>query len=209
MLSRYEFALLAMAAVGYVVWRDWQAAAAVAAQSGEDYTMLDSLSDTVDELTGAVTDMVNRGPVADMQPSAEVRQDIKSSESLKLTRYNLGDGVWTIGYGHAGSYLAIPETCTLDQAEAWFDDDIESRAAKWVRLYVRVPLTQYEFDALVHIAYNMSPRSFRKFADQVNAGQGIEAMAEASIGWVPANLQNGIRNRRNREVAMFNRGIYG
>lgn len=208
-MTRYEFALLALAAVGYVVWRDWQAAAAVAAQSGEDYTVLDALSDTVDEVTGTVADMVNRGPVADMQPSWEVREDLKRSEGLRLKRYNLGDGVWTIGYGHAGSYLTIPETITEAQAEAWFSEDLESRAAKWVRLYIRVPLTQYEFDALVHIAYNMSPRSFKKFADQVNAGNGIEGMAQASIGWVPAHLQNGIRNRRDREVAMFNGGVYG
>lgn len=208
-MDRSTFAVLMLAAVGYVVWRDAQIATIAAAQNGEDYTVLDVLSDTVDDWTGVVMDMVNRGPVADMQPSADVQNDLKQSEGLRLTRYNLGDGVWTIGYGHAGTYLQIPETISHAQADAWFADDLEQRAAKWVRLYVRVPLAQNEFDALVHIAYNMSPRSFKKFADQVNAGNGIEGMAEASIGWVRADLQNGIRNRRQREVAMFNGGIYG
>lgn len=209
MLSRQSFALLMVGAVAYVVWRAQDDAAMVAAQTGEDYSAMDALASTVDEWTGAVTDMVNRGPVADMQPSANVLDALKQSENLRLTRYNLGDGGYTIGYGHFGTLAQIPESITRDQAEAMFADDVESRAAKWVRLYVKVPLSQNEFDALVHIAYNMSPRSFKKFADQVNAGNGIDGLAQESVGWVPANLQNGIRNRRNLEVAMFNRGIYG
>ena len=79
---------------------------------------------------------------------------------------------------------------------------------KWVKLYVTVPVSQEQFDALVSIAFNMSPRSFKKFADQVNAGNGIDAIADQSVTWVPANLQNGIRNRRYDEKRLFNEGIY-
>ncbi|PMS20696.1 glycoside hydrolase family 24 [Paraburkholderia rhynchosiae] len=153
--------------------------------------------------------MVNPNPAASMQPSAAMVAKLKSNEGLRLTRYALGDGGWTIGYGHYSTNMAdIPATCTQAQADAWFASDLQQRAAKWVQLYVTVPLTQNQFDALVDIAYNMSPRSFKKFADSVNAGNGIDDIAQASVSWVAPALQNGIQNRRNAEIAMFNDGVY-
>jgi lysozyme len=82
------------------------------------------------------------------------------------------------------------------------------RGYKWVRLYVSVPVTQNQFDALTHIAYNMSPKGFKRFADAVNAGEGIDQIADDSVFWVAANFQNGIRARRAQEVALFNDGVY-
>ena len=132
---------------------------------GDDETILDSIAQTMDELIVSVAP----GPVAERYASA-------------LERYNIGDGGWTIGYGHYEKNIAnIPARITVDEAEAMFDRDVAERAEKWVRLYVQVPLMQYEFGALTHIAYNLSPKGFKKFADAVNAGQGIEAIAAASV----------------------------
>ncbi|NQE29229.1 glycoside hydrolase family 24 [Herbaspirillum seropedicae] len=134
---------------------------------------------------------------------------LKRRESLRLTRYTLGDGGYTWGYGHFDKNPnALPVNITADQAEAIFADDLVNRGEKWVKLYVSVPVSQNQFDALVSIAYNMSPQSFKKFADQVNAGNGINAIADTSVGWVASNLQNGIRNRRAEEKRLFNEGIY-
>ncbi|MFZ6732233.1 lysozyme [Undibacterium sp. Ji42W] len=179
-----------------------QAAQEVAAATGEDYGLTDVLADKMDEVTG----YIGSQELSDMQPSDQIKRDIKGSEGLKLQPYKLNDGGYTVGYGH---WSASPlSAITQVQAEAMFDDDLENRAAKWVRLYVTVPVNQAQFDALVHIAYNMSPRSFKKFADAVNAGQGIRDIAAESIGWVATEYKNGIRNRRNREINLFENGVY-
>jgi lysozyme len=134
---------------------------------------------------------------------------LKRREQLRLERYNLGDGGWTIGYGHWDSNINnVPARITPDDAEALFDQDLYSRAYKWVRLYVSVPVNQYQFDALTHIAYNMSPKGFKRVADAVNAGEGIDQIADQSVYWVSSNFQNGIRARRAQEVALFNDGVY-
>ena len=99
------------------------------------------------------------------------------------------------------------EVITADQAEAIFADDVERRGAHWVRSYVTVPLEQYQFDALTHMSFNLKPSSFKTVADAVNAGDDPEA---AALNYIRAgtNLEQGLRNRRAREVALFRTGIY-
>ena len=95
-------------------------------------------------------------------------------------------------------------------ADEWFALDVKERGEKWVKTYVTVPLTQPQFDALVSMAYNLSPRSFKTIADAVNAGEDPEA---AALQFVRAGtgLERGLRRRRAVEVAMFRTepGAYG
>lgn len=200
------FLVAGLVGAGYVLvdYLQRKNAAGIAAP-GDDGLIGDGLT-MFDELVGNID---GTGFTEDMKTSHSMREMLKDREALRLNRYSLGDGGYTIGYGHFERDInRIPATITRDEAEALFDRDLVERGEKWVKLYVKVPLTQYQFDALVSVAYNMSPRSFKKFADQVNAGQGINAMAERSIAWVPAHLQNGIRNRRNEEMIVFNSGVY-
>jgi lysozyme len=171
----------------------------------EEETILDTIGQTMDQALGALAP----GPAADMYPSEELRDMLKAREVLRLERYNLGDGGWTIGYGHFEKDINnIPARIERDDAEAMFDQDLYARGYKWVRLYVQVPVTQHQFDALTHIAYNLSPKGFKRFADAVNAGEGIDAIAAASVYWPAPQFQNGIRARRATEVALFNDGVY-
>lgn len=182
-----------------VLWLRQQQAA------DDEENVFDTIGQTMDQALG----MLAPGPAADMYPSEELRDMLKSREALRLERYNLGDGGWTIGYGHWERDInKVPARITRDDAEALFDRDLYERAVKWVRLYVSVPVTQYQFDALTHIAFNMSPKGFKRFADAVNAGDGIDQIADASVYWVSANFQNGIRARRAQEVALYNDGVY-
>jgi lysozyme len=204
----YLIAAGTLAAAAYVWWTNSQA---TVSSDSPDATVdpLASLGDVMDEATATVMNMVNPTPASSMAPSDALKSRLKRSEGLRLTRYALGDGGWTIGYGHYSTNIAdIPATCTLAQAEAWFDADLQNRAVKWVQLYVTVPLAQNQFDALVDVAYNMSPRGFKRFADAVNAGEGIDDIAQASVSWVDPSLQNGIQNRRNTEIAMYDNGDY-
>jgi lysozyme len=156
-----------------------------------------------DELTAG------QGMNDNMQTSGGMLDMLKRREALVLTRYALGDGGYTWGYGHFSTNPdALPVTITRPFAEQLFADDVVARAEKWVKLYVTADLSQNEFDALVSIAYNMRPQSFKKFADSVNRGDGIDGIAAESVGWVAAKFTNGIANRRAAEMAVFNEGIY-
>jgi lysozyme len=194
--------------VGASVYWLYSTAQTVAATTGENYTAIDAAGDVVGELTAQFENMVAPGSAAVMDISPQGALFIRNREQCRLTKYVLGDGGETIGWGHYGAYGTLPDSITQGQADMMFDDDVQQRAAKWVRLYVTAPVSQEQFDALCSIAYNMSPKSFRKFADAVNAGQGIDGVAGASVAWVAANLQNGIRNRRASELNLFDNGVY-
>ncbi|SKC92265.1 lysozyme [Paraburkholderia hospita] len=200
-------AAVAIIAGASVYWL-YATAQQVAATTGEDYGIGDAAGDAVSELTAQFENMVAPGSAAVMDISPQGEAWLKQRESLRLTKYVLGDGGETIGYGHWGPFGTLPDSITQAQADALFDSDVQQRAAKWVRLYVTAPVTQQQFDALCSIAYNMSPKSFRHFADAVNAGQGIDGVAQASVSWVATNLQNGISNRRATEMALFDSGVY-
>ena len=172
----------------------------------QDEDILDAAQTAMDEVIGAVS---IDGQVEYMKTSQNMIDMLKRRESLSLVPYNLGDGGWTIGYGHFERLRSsLPDSITKGQAETMFSQDVTDRGEKWVKLYVKVPLTQNQFDALVSIAFNMSPQSFKKFANAVNAGEGIGGIAEQSVSWVSAKFTNGIRNRRNAEVAVFDYGVY-
>lgn len=208
-MERAAFTAAVAIIAGVSVYLLYQQAATVAATTGEsDYTALDAASTLVDEMTNGIANAVAPTPASQMDISPQGELFIRSRERCSLKKYTLGDGGETIGWGHYGAYGTLPDTITQAQADAMFSDDVQSRAAKWVRLYVTVDLTQEQFDALCSIAYNMSPRSFKKFADSVNAGNGIDGIANQSVSWVAANLQNGIQNRRNAEMALFDSGVY-
>ncbi len=141
---------------------------------------------------------------ANMQVSTAGRELIRSLERLSLTRYRLGDGGYTIGWGRYypdGGELP-PERIDLATAELWFDEDIENRGARWVRAYVSVPITQSQFDALTSMAYNLRPKSFRQIADAVNAGADPEGTALQFVR-AGTNLEAGLRRRRALELALY------
>lgn len=201
-------ALTIVAASALLLVASYGAQRAVTPEDGHD----DGEPDWTDEIDSALStarNLITPTPAATMTPSPQLVEVLKRSEALRLVRYRLGDGGWTNGYGHYwpdGGALP-PERITRDEAEAQFADDIEARGAKWVRAYVTVDLTQNQFDALVSMAFNLSPKSFRNIANAVNAGQDPE---EAALRYVLAGTdkESGLRNRRAREIALYREGIY-
>jgi len=176
--------------------------------AGDDDTSPD-WTDQVDATLSSVRNLIVPTPAADMNPSPELVDMLKRGESLRLHAYRLGDGGWTIGYGryYPDDGPPPPDEISVDQAEAWFQEDIENRGARWVRAYVTAPLTQQQFDALVSMAFNLKPKSFRTIADAVNGGQDPE---DAALQYVRAgtNLEHGLRVRRAREIALYREGTY-
>ena len=199
-MKKIQIISLGLAAVGYIYYQGQSG------NDGQDEDMIDATQTAIDQAAGLFT----TSPVADMSTSDQMLAQLKQTESCRLTAYQLADGSGlTIGYGHKyQTGETVYQTITQSQADAYFVDDVANRAEKWVKLYVTVDLSQNQFDALVSIAYNMSPQSFKKFANDVNAGNGIDTMAQTSVGWVAAQYTNGIQNRRNAETMLYDQGVY-
>lgn len=199
-------AILTITAASALLLVAWRRSVTLTSYAGA----ADLTPDWGDEVSAAVNTVGNAfAPAASMAPSAALLEMLKRGEALRLTRYRLGDAGWTIGYGryYPDGGTLPPESISRDTAEAWFADDVEQRGARWVRAYVSVPLLQHQFDAMTHIAFNLSPKSFKTIADAVNRGEDPEA---AALRFVRAgtDLERGLRNRRAREIALWRTGIY-
>jgi lysozyme len=83
---------------------------------------------------------------------------IKSFEGLRLSAYRDVAGIWTIGYGSTRYHDGKPvkpgdKLADEQQADALFANTL-GQYEDAVNQYVKVPLTQSQFDALVSFTYN-------------------------------------------------------
>ena len=202
-------ALLLLAAAWY--WRQQQAEEGAELVDPDDYEPTDEPADTTPDLTdeisaamSTVRNFIAPTPAAGMSTSPAGLVHLQGFERLSLTPYRLGDGGTTIGWGRFYPDGGAQPPVRIDRAtaDAWFAQDVQERGERWVKAFVTVPLTQPQFDALVSMAFNLSPKSFRTIADAVNRGDDPEA---AALRFVRAgtNLERGLRNRRAAELAMF------
>ena len=86
---------------------------------------------------------------------------IKSFETCRLSAYlPTPADVPTLGWGHTRA-VALGDTCTQEQADAWFLEDLE-----WVQdcldANIHVPITQHETDALASLCFNIGCEEFKK-----------------------------------------------
>ena len=93
-----------------------------------------------------------------MQLSENGFNIIKNFEGLRLTAYRDAAGVWTIGYGstryHDGKQVRPGDKLASEiQADALFRNTL-GQYENAVNQFVKVPMTQNQFDALVSFAYN-------------------------------------------------------
>ncbi len=129
---------------------------------------------------------------------------IKRWEGCRTNAYKCPAGVWTIGYGHTRT--AKPgQMISHEEAERLLREDI-SRFEEGVRAYVRVPLSQGQFDALVSFAYNIGNEAFRKstLVRLLNEGK-YQTAALQLHRWVNAGGKKltGLVQRRNDEYGLF------
>jgi lysozyme len=93
-----------------------------------------------------------------MQLSENGFKIIKNFEGLRLSAYRDVAGVWTIGYGstryHDGKQVKPGDTLASEvQADALFRNTL-GQYENAVNEFVKVPITQNQFDALVSFTYN-------------------------------------------------------
>ena len=147
-----------------------------------------------------------------MKMSAAGLATVKEFEGLRLKAYKCPAAVWTIGYGHtsaAGAPIVNPDlVITKEDAEEILKEDMEQYEAG-VRKYVKVDLTQGQFDALVDFAYNAGVGALAKstLLKRVNAGKFDEVPAEF-MKWTKGGGKElpGLVRRRRAEVKLW-RGL--
>ena len=131
---------------------------------------------------------------------------IQSYEKCVLSAYMpTPHDVPTIGYGHTRG-VAMGDTCTQEQADAWFLEDV-AWAEDCVRRAVTSILSQTEFDALVSLCFNIGCKAFSgsTLVKDLNA-LDFDSASEQFLVWDKQHGQvlAGLLNRRKAEQELFN-----
>ena len=140
---------------------------------------------------------------------------IKEEETLRLKAYSIGDGMISIGWGHAepknNSSFTIGQDITEKEADELLKMDMNTVAdgvrrifTDWEKEGVDIKITQDMFDALVSIAYNTGVGGLRrselikdiKKGDYDSAGEKIKTFRVSK-------KFPGLANRREKESEMF------
>ncbi|MHC5227024.1 lysozyme [Enterococcus sp. LJL99] len=133
---------------------------------------------------------------------------IKKFESCKLTAYDLGDGMITIGWGHAESkgrtnLVAGVTTWSQAQADNQFKQDIVGYANA-VNNYFTRSFNQNQFDAMVSFAYNVGTGAFANDGWDKNASNSYITESFANYINRGTQFEEGLRRRRQEEINLFN-----
>lgn len=134
---------------------------------------------------------------------------IRDAEGFRSTAYLDTGGVWTIGFGTIkypnGKSVKKGDTCTRSEAEQWLKND-----CVWVDAcldkYVKVAVTQNQFDALASFVYNVGETAFVKSTLLTLINQNNIASAASQFDrWVFDNGKRiqGLVNRRTKEKSLF------
>lgn len=130
---------------------------------------------------------------------------IKGWEACKLTAYQDGGGVWTIGWGHTGPEVTGGLVWTQDQADQVLAADV-AIAKTGVYKWVKVNLTDKQEIALTSFVFNLGEEEFRKSSllVRVNESNNILAALEL-VKWHHDNGQKvrGLLRRRLAEATLY------
>lgn len=124
-------------------------------------------------------------------------------------------GTLTGGYGHTGPDIQPGGVYTQDQADVWFDMDIEPEC-EVVERCITVPLTDNQFGAAVSLVHNIGAAQFEKstFVRVVNNHGDAQQVQDALNLFVNTRIDGkivrseGLVNRRNLEGAMWSKGQF-
>ena len=131
---------------------------------------------------------------------------IKTFEGCSLTAFWDVNG-YAIGYGHHGNVEAW-DTITQEQADELLKDDLAGNYEPSVNKYdTDYNFNQNEFDALVSFCYNCGAANLREL---LKNGQATREQISADLpkyNKAGGVVLNGLVNRRNAELALFNEPI--
>jgi lysozyme len=130
---------------------------------------------------------------------------IKNFEGFSGKAYRCPAGKITIGFGHTAPELTMRDSITRARAEEILKHDLEWAAAA-VNKYVKVDITQPQFDALVSLVFNIGAGAFMKstLLKILNKGQ-YDAVPAQLARWnkVGSKASPGLTRRRQAEADMW------
>lgn len=134
---------------------------------------------------------------------------VKSFEGLYLKAYKCPANVWTIGYGHTGrvGFRKIGKGMKIsgNKATSLLQGDMRV-FEKAVTKYVKVPLNQNQFDALVSFSFNVGAGALKNstLLKQLNR-KNYSAAADHFLDWNKGGgrVLAGLTRRRNAERQLF------
>lgn len=123
-----------------------------------------------------------------------------------LTAYLCPAGVWTIGVGHTGKDVKKGMKITKEQSRELLKKDI-AWAESVVNKIIKVPLEQYQFDALVSFVLNTGPNALptSTLAKKINLNFSIEEIEKEWKKWKygGGKILDVLISRRKREVKLY------
>lgn len=141
----------------------------------------------------------------DLTASEEWLLLVTNYEGLRLEAYQDSVGVWTIGYGHTDDDVFPGMTITEDEADQILMEDVD-RFEEFVNDAVTVPLTQWQFDALVSFCFNLGQGNLGgSTLLRVLNGGDYKTAAQEFNEWIYAGGKKlrGLVRRRKAESLMF------
>jgi GH24 family phage-related lysozyme (muramidase) len=131
------------------------------------------------------------------------------TEGFILKAYRDNVGIPTVGCGHRivpTDNIQVGQTISLERAREFKKRDVE-RMERRLNSDVRVPLFQFEYDALVSVVYNCGAgEGADSIIEKVNTGH-YEAMFDF-ICTYRVGHNPGLRPRRYPEARLFASGVY-
>jgi lysozyme len=134
--------------------------------------------------------------------------NLKKREGVRNDVYRDSAGYLTVGVGHLvkpGESYKLGQRISDEEVDRLLREDVDEFETL-INTYVKVSLSQNQFDALVSLAYNIGPGGFRKSSvlRYLNLGQ-FEAAANAFLVWNKAGgkVSKGLVNRRAEEKQSF------
>lgn len=140
---------------------------------------------------------------------------IRNHEKLKRVAYTIGDGMITIGYGHAkptlDSEYKVGDRISVKTANKLFVEDMNIAAKgvrrifeEWKEQDINIKLTQNQYDVLVSLAFNMGIEGLRtsKFIQLLKKNKITEAAKKIKTTGIENNFP-GLEKRRIEEYKRF------
>jgi lysozyme len=133
---------------------------------------------------------------------------IKKWEKFRSKTYLCSSGKKTIGYGtRIEFHPELRNTCiTEPKAIQLLKNDLNKDVVSAINKFVKVPLKQNEFDALVSLIYNIGRSRFvnSKLLNDINSGN-LKSLKKnwAEFRKDDSGVSNGLVNRRSEELNLF------
>lgn len=145
-----------------------------------------------------------------MNLSAEGINLIKRFEGVRSRPYRCSAKLWTVGVGHLiGDGKSLPDswnrTFTEEEINALLIRDL-NRFERGIRMYIKVPLRQCEYDSLCSFAFNLGLGTLQRSTLRQNINRNDkEGAAKEILKYCRAGgkIIRGLQIRREAEYRMF------